>query len=166
MCVPSCRYWRSPSVSSADPEPGGRSTPRPSPTAGEPDCEQVLAVLEHCSVPVASRSRPGWVPEPAGAGCESAQNSARASNVREGGARGAERPEAGEDEVRCGRGGCAVRSRWLCGAVAVAVRSRSRWLCGRGRGGCAVAVAVAVRSRSNVPFVPDRVAVRSRSVVR
>jgi hypothetical protein len=55
---PSCRHWPSPGVELAESEPGRRSTPHASPTAGEPDCEQVLTVFGHCSVPVASRPHP------------------------------------------------------------------------------------------------------------
>jgi hypothetical protein len=57
-CVPSCRHWSSPGVTLAGLEPGRRSRPHTSPTAGGPTCEQVLTVFGHCSVSVASRPRP------------------------------------------------------------------------------------------------------------
>jgi hypothetical protein len=42
------------------------------PDCWRPTCEQASTAFQHCSVPVATRSRPDWVPEPAGAGDEGA----------------------------------------------------------------------------------------------
>jgi hypothetical protein len=109
--------------------------------------------LGHCSGSVATRSLPDWVPgcrscRGTSVACASTSKPARARNACEGGVTGGaenfgrcrEKSEAGEDEVRC----CAV-------ADAVAVRCR--------------AVLSRSRLQSNIPFVPDRVAVLVLSAV-
>jgi hypothetical protein len=127
-CVPSCRHWSSPGVTLAGLEPGRRSRPHASPTAGGPTCEQVLTVLGHCSVSVASRPRPVGVRVCGRTGRVTSvtfafiQTSARDSDVREGGSRAVLRATRGWG----GRGAVLLRCGLLVDALApVAVRSRS-----------------------------------------
>jgi hypothetical protein len=143
-------------------EPGRRSTPHSSPTAGDRTANRSSLSLRHDSVPVASSSRPARVPDcqrtgrVTGPACDSARNPARATDAREGAPRAVRRVArgwGGRGAVlsRCCRGAVAVLSRCCRGAVAVlsAVLMRSAvtvWAsrrCARTSSG-AGAVAVAV----------------------
>ncbi len=128
LCDPSCRHRSSPGFATRWWEPGGRSDPRPSPTADDATCEQVLTEFGHCSVSVVGRSRPDWVPgvevesgDELSVRFDSISGAREQPRAREGTGRCEEVPEAGEDEVRCR----------------------------------AVADAVAVLSLSSILFVPD-----------
>ncbi len=57
MCVPSCRYWSSPGEPSAGLEPGSRSTPHSSPTAGD----RTASRSSRCSDTARFRSPPDRV---------------------------------------------------------------------------------------------------------
>ncbi len=99
--------------------------------------------LGHCSVPVATSSRPDWVP-----GCRRVIGWRvwRALSPKNRRVRGTRAREAGAFMRQPRLGRTEVRWRSCCGCGAGAVLWRSR-------------------IRSNIPFAPDRVAVLSRSTV-
>jgi hypothetical protein len=126
-CVPSCRHWSSPGVECGSLDPGRRSRPHASPTAGDRTASRSSLSLGHDSVPVASS------PRPVGSGLSTCgrvtsvtfafiQTGARDSDVREGGSRAVLRATRGWG----GRGAVLLRCGLLVAALApVAVRSRS-----------------------------------------